>query len=149
MPWWPSCRRRTPVARAGLTEDRVVVEAERLVDEIGFSRLTLAALAENLGVRQPSPYKHIDGLDALQRSIAIRARRELADTLGRAAIGRAREDAIRAMRSALHGFVSLETNDGFGLPVSIDRSFDYLVDSLVRALDATDAPDVAVSRREA
>jgi len=189
------------VARAGLTEDRVVVEAERLADEIGLSRLTLAALAGNLGVRQPSLYKHIDGMDALQRSIAIRARAEMADTLGRAAIGRARGDAIRAiahayrtwvvahpgryaattrapvpgdvedeaasgavvrvvldvlagyqltgdsaidaartLRSALHGFVSLETNDGFGLPVSIDRSFDYLVDSLIRALEASDAP---------
>jgi AcrR family transcriptional regulator len=185
------------VARAGLTEDRVVVEAERMADEVGLSHLTLAALAESLGVRQPSLYKHIDGMDALQRSIAVRAKTELADTLGRAAVGRARSEAIRAiadayrrwavehpgryaattraptsvdpddvaasdavvkvvldvlsgyhltgdtaidatrmMRCALHGFVSLETNDGFGLPVSIDRSFEFLVESLVASLDA-------------
>ena len=45
-------------------------------------------------------------------------------------------DAIRALRSALHGFVSLETVGGFGLPVDIDRSFDALVRGLVTALSA-------------
>ena len=187
------------MARAGLSEDRVVIEAERMADEVGLPRLTLAALAASLGVRQPSLYKHIDGMDALQRSIALRAKSELGDTLGQAAVGRARGDAVRALahayrqwavehpgryaatqrapvsgdaedeaaanavvrvvldilsgyhltgdaaidaarmlRSALHGFVSLECNDGFGLPVDIDRSYDFLVDSLVAALDASD-----------
>jgi AcrR family transcriptional regulator len=88
------------VARAGLSEDRVVVEAERIADEVGLSRLTLAALAESLGVRQPSLYKHIDGMDALQRSIAIRAKTELGEVLGRAAVGKAGDDAIRALSTA-------------------------------------------------
>jgi hypothetical protein len=43
-------------------------------------------------------------------------------------------DATRALRSALHGFVTLEAAGGFGLPVDIDRSFDRLVRSLVTAL---------------
>ena len=42
-------------------------------------------------------------------------------------------DAIRALRAALHGFVALETAGGFGLPVSIDRSFDRLVAGLETA----------------
>jgi AcrR family transcriptional regulator len=88
------------VARAGLSEDRVVAEAERIADEVGLSRLTLAALAASLGVRQPSLYKHIDGMDALQRSIAVRAKTELAEVLGRAAVGRSRDDAIRALAAA-------------------------------------------------
>jgi len=88
------------VARAGLSEDRVVVEAERIADEVGLSRLTLAALAESLGVRQPSLYKHIDGMDALQRSIAVRAKTELGEVLGRAAVGKAGDDAIRALSTA-------------------------------------------------
>jgi len=53
-------------------------------------------------------------------------------------------DAIRAFRSALHGFVSLEANGGFGMPVSVDRSFDRLVHALVRAMSswsAASAPD--------
>ena len=88
------------MARAGLNEDRVVVEAERIADEVGLSRLTLAALAESLGVRQPSLYKHIDGMDALQRSIAVRAKAELGDVLGRAAVGKSGDDAIRALATA-------------------------------------------------
>ena len=88
------------MARAGLSEDRVVVEAERIADEVGLSRLTLAALAESLGVRQPSLYKHIDGMDALQRSIAVRAKTELGEVLGRAAVGKAGDDAIRALSMA-------------------------------------------------
>ncbi len=45
-------------------------------------------------------------------------------------------DAIRALRSALHGFVSLEMTGGFGLPADIDRSFDRLVSSLTDAMAA-------------
>jgi AcrR family transcriptional regulator len=45
-------------------------------------------------------------------------------------------DAIRVFRSALHGFISLEANDGFGMPVSVDRSFDRLVQALVRAMSS-------------
>jgi AcrR family transcriptional regulator len=83
-----------------LSEDRVIVEAERIADEVGLTRLTLAALAESLGVRQPSLYKHIDGMDDLQRSIAIRAKIELGDVLGRAAVGKSGDDAIRAIAAA-------------------------------------------------
>jgi AcrR family transcriptional regulator len=43
-------------------------------------------------------------------------------------------DAVRAYRSALHGFVSLEAGGGFGMPVSVDRSFGRLVHALVRAI---------------
>ena len=39
------------------------------------------------------------------------------------------------LRSALHGFVSLETSGGFGLPVNIDHSFDRLVDALITAFE--------------
>lgn len=180
--------------RVGLTEIRVVEEAERIADEVGLSKLTLAALADRFGIRQPSLYKHIAGMEALQRALSLRAKHELAEVLGRAAVGRARDDAInsmsrayrswaiehpgryaaaqhapvagdvddvtasgavvqiafdvmagyelhgddavdavRALRSALHGFVTLEVSNGFGLPVDVDRSFDRLVRGLVTA----------------
>jgi AcrR family transcriptional regulator len=45
-------------------------------------------------------------------------------------------DAVRAYRSALHGFVSLEASGGFGMPVSVDRSFGHLVHALVRAISS-------------
>ena len=41
---------------------------------------------------------------------------------------------IRAVRSALHGFVSLEASGGFGLPEDVDASFETLVDVLVAGM---------------
>ncbi|TDW29886.1 TetR family transcriptional regulator [Cryobacterium psychrophilum] len=43
-------------------------------------------------------------------------------------------DATRFLRSALHGFVALETSGGFELPVDLERSFMRLVTSVVTAL---------------
>ena len=49
-------------------------------------------------------------------------------------------DAARALRSMLHGFITLEAAGGFGLPVDIDRSFGRLVDGLVTALSTFHTP---------
>ena len=38
--------------------------------------------------------------------------------------------ATRVARSALHGFVSLEIDGGFGLPQDVGRSFERLVSAL-------------------
>lgn len=43
-------------------------------------------------------------------------------------------DATRFLRSALHGFVALETTGAFELPIDLERSFARLVDSVVSAL---------------
>lgn len=189
--------KRLGVPRAGLTSDRVVAEAELLVDQVGFDNLSLATLAETLGVRQPSLYKHIAGLPALKQAVAVRAKAELAGVLGRAAVGKAGGDAVRALavayrtwahehpgryvaalrapdptdpddaaagaaavsvvfdvlagyelhgtdavhaaralRAALHGFVSLEAAGGFGLPYDLDDSYDRLVDAYISALES-------------
>ena len=86
--------------RAGLSPARVVDEAARLVDEVGRERLTLSELAKRLGVAQPSLYKHVDGLDGLNRLLTIQALSEVGATMRRASTGQAREDAIGAMASA-------------------------------------------------
>lgn len=39
-------------------------------------------------------------------------------------------DAVRALRAALHGFVALEADHGFALPLDTSRSFDRLVEGL-------------------
>lgn len=179
-----------------------------MVDETGLHRLTLAALAERLGIRQPSLYKHIDSIAGLHRDISVRAKRELGQVLARAAVGRsgaaavqamshayrdwARQhparyessqrmpspgdvedeavslagvqviadvlaaydlagddaiDAIRALRSALHGFVSFETTGSFAMSADIDRSFERLVHgftvALTRWTETADAEEVA------
>jgi AcrR family transcriptional regulator len=85
------------VPRAGLSEELVIDEAVRLADEVGLEAMTLTVLAERLGVRQPSLYKHVDGVVALRRGIALRAKAALGETLARSAVGRSGEDAIVAM----------------------------------------------------
>ena len=174
----------------------MIEEAERIIDEIGLPRLTLSAIAERLGVRQPSLYKHVDGMDALRRSLSLRAKHEVANVLAHATVGRERAnaivaysdayrawakehpgryeavqlppdlddaedveasqaslqiiidilaayrlrdddaiDAIRTLRSALHGFVDLEVGGSFALPVNIDRSFERMVRGLITTIE--------------
>lgn len=42
---------------------------------------------------------------------------------------------VRVVRSALHGFISIEVESGFGLALSIDRSFELVLATLVAGLD--------------
>lgn len=183
--------------KAGLSPDLIVDEAARLVDDVGRDRLTLSELAKRFGVAQPSLYKHVAGLDGLNRLLAVRVLAEVGDTIRRACTGKAGADAISSMamayreyalthpgryayvvrapapgdealeaaaaeilsvfddvftgygitgpdavdaarfvRSALHGFVSLELGGGFGMAQSVDRSFTRLVAASDQALRA-------------
>ena len=45
--------------------------------------------------------------------------------------------AARTLRAALHGFVSLDGNGGFGLDVDVDASFAWLVERLADALESS------------
>jgi AcrR family transcriptional regulator len=181
--------------RAGLDSASVVAAAARLADVDGLEAVTLARLSKDLGVRPPSLYAHVAGLDDLRRRIGIRGAGELATALSSAAAGRSRGDAlrsiaaayrryarahpgtyaavqrlsdpadadataagaavvdvvvavlrgydlagddaihaVRAVRAALHGFVALEADGGFGIPLSVDESYDRLVAVLERGL---------------
>jgi AcrR family transcriptional regulator len=44
--------------------------------------------------------------------------------------------AVRAFRSVVHGFVSLESAQGFGLPQSTDESFEFIVRLFIEGLEA-------------
>lgn len=86
--------------RAALTPERVVAEAAAVADEVGLDRLTLAAVAERLGVRLPSLYKHVAGLEGLRRELALLGMRDLASVLGKAAMGRSGREALEAVAHA-------------------------------------------------
>ncbi|MFD7936588.1 TetR/AcrR family transcriptional regulator [Streptomyces sp. NPDC059755] len=83
----------------------MVVAAAELADEIGFSELTMGRLAERLGVRAPSLYKHIASQDDLHRRIAALAFDEAGAAIGTAIQGRAGRDALAAAAGALRDFV--------------------------------------------
>lgn len=55
---------------------------------------------------------------------------------GYALDGDAAIHAVRAVRAAIYGFVALEANGGLGLPLSTERSFEYLLDLLDRGLES-------------
>lgn len=187
--------------RAGLNTRTVVETAAEMLDRQPGEELSIAAVAESLGVRPPSLYKHVDGAAGLRRGVMLRAKADLAAVLGGAAIGKARAEAIaevsvayrgwakthpgqyrlsmrapvpgddededvsatlvdvlytilsgyrldgddlidatRFLRSALHGFVDLETTGAFRLPRDLDRSFAQLVESMTAALDDWGGP---------
>ncbi|GAA2552669.1 TetR/AcrR family transcriptional regulator [Winogradskya consettensis] len=93
--------------RAGLDRATVVAAAAELADERGFGQVTMSLVAERLGVRTPSLYKHIDSLAELHQDLATLAATELGDALRDATQGYAGRDALaaaaRAMRSYLTG----------------------------------------------
>jgi len=78
----------------------VISEAAEVVDEVGWDQLTLASVADRLGVRLPSLYKHIGSLDDLRRGIGLLALAELRDVLASTAIGRSGPDALREVALA-------------------------------------------------
>jgi len=179
----------------------VVQAAVDLLNAEGVGALSLSRLANELGIKTPSLYNHVDGLDGLQRELEILNARLLADRISEAAIGKSGselfvdvsqafreyvkeypglymstlrsssmlqvldenlqreeertmkvglavmaslglqgEDAIhglRAFRSVVHGFATLEVAGGFGLPQDCDESFRRLVSALVAGLKRT------------
>jgi AcrR family transcriptional regulator len=94
------------VPRAGLTGDEVVVSAAGLADEIGYSGITMGLLADRLGVRPPSLYKHVDGLADLQHRLAILAMNELGEVIRDAVQGKAGRDALAALLTAVRAYVT-------------------------------------------
>jgi len=184
--------------RTRLDKNMVVQAAVDLLNAEGVGALSLSRLANELGIKTPSLYNHVDGLDGLQRELELLNARLLADRFSEAAIGKSGpelfmdvsqafreyvkeypglymstlrssstqqvldenlqheearmmkvglavmaslglqgEDAIhglRAFRSVVHGFATLEVAGGFGLPQDCDESFRRLVLALVAGL---------------
>lgn len=184
------------MARAGLAPASVVEAGAALADEVGLGRLSMALLAERLGVKTPSLYKHVTGQADLAHRIAVLGMDELADVIRDAIQGRAGRDALvagahamrtyvlahpgrydagnaakvegpddplipavdrvlaswsamlhgyelgpdqeiqalRMLRSVLHGFTVLEAAGSFQIDSDVDRSFTWMVDFLDQGL---------------
>jgi AcrR family transcriptional regulator len=86
--------------RMGLTPDKVVAAAAKLADQVGLDELSLSALATILGVRVPSLYKHVGGLDDLHQRLAAQGAYGLAAAVEGAARGKKGRDALLAIGGA-------------------------------------------------
>jgi AcrR family transcriptional regulator len=91
--------------RAGLNRAAVVEAAAALADEGTNEELSLARLAERLGVRKPSLYNHVSGLPDLGRELSLMGLRELGRSLSRAAVGKAGDEGLFALAEAYRAFV--------------------------------------------
>jgi AcrR family transcriptional regulator len=92
--------------RAGLATGDVVAAAASLADEAGFDNLTMGLVAERLGIRPPSLYKHVTDLADLQHRVATLAMTELGDAVRDATQGRAGLDALSALLIATRAYVA-------------------------------------------
>jgi AcrR family transcriptional regulator len=94
------------VPRAGLNGDEVTAAAAALADEIGIHGVTMGLLAERLGVRPPSLYKHVDSLADVQRRVAALALAELGEVIRDAVQGKSGTDALTALMTTVRGYVN-------------------------------------------
>lgn len=91
--------------RAGLAPASVTEAGAALVDEVGFENLSMGLLAERLGVKTPSLYKHVTGQADLAHRIAVLAMTEIADAIRDAIQGRAGSEALVAGAHAMRTYV--------------------------------------------
>ncbi len=91
--------------RAGLSAVSVTEAGAALADEVGFARLSMGLLADRLGVKTPSLYKHVGSLADLSHRIAVVAATELGDAIRDATQGRAGSDALAAAAHAMRSYV--------------------------------------------
>ena len=91
--------------RAGLTAADIVIAAADIADESGYDNLTMGLVADRLGVRAPSLYKHVDGLADLQHRIATLAISELGEATRDAMLGTSGPDALAAFARAFRTYV--------------------------------------------
>ncbi len=84
--------------------DRIVQVAVVLADAQGFDALTLASVAEQLDIRLPSLYNHVDGLTGLREALTLWGLRQSGEQMRRAAVGRSGDDAVLAVSNAYRAF---------------------------------------------
>jgi AcrR family transcriptional regulator len=82
----------------------LIAVAGQLADENTPEQLTLAQVAERLGIRVPSLYNHVNGLSGLQRELAILGGRQIMERIQRAAVGKSADEAVIAVARALRRY---------------------------------------------
>jgi AcrR family transcriptional regulator len=91
-------------SRHGVTPDVIADAAAAIADREGLSAVTLTRLAADLGVKPPSLYKHVDGLDAVLAMLTRRGLAEANARLQRATVGKSRDAALTALAHAYWDF---------------------------------------------
>jgi AcrR family transcriptional regulator len=91
--------------RRNLTNDAVLSAAADIVEERGYHNLTVNKLAAALGIKPPSLYNHMNGIEEVWHKLAVVALRRMANAVLSVAAGRSEEAAIREIAYAYRRFV--------------------------------------------
>lgn len=84
------------MSRNGLDTNRIISRAAQMANEMGLENITLKMLADDLGVKSPSLYNHIDGLDDLKMQLMVYGWKQMEQRIIQAVIGISGYDAIQA-----------------------------------------------------
>ncbi|MCB2199596.1 WHG domain-containing protein [bacterium] len=89
---------------AKFTRLELLETAREIANREGWDHLTLNRLADELDIKPPSLYNHVQGVEGLRKALAVHAQTLLTRELERAAIGKAGADAFRAIGIAYRAF---------------------------------------------
>lgn len=93
--------------KVGLDKKAIIEAAADMADKKGIANVTLKVLADELGIKPPSLYKHLSGgLDELNKELMLYGWRSLESEITRAAVGKAKDAAITAICYTYRNFVN-------------------------------------------
>jgi AcrR family transcriptional regulator len=90
--------------QVGVDHAAVIRAAVAVADEEGLANLTLTAVASRLGIRSPSLYAHVNGVDGLMRDLYLEAEHQLSEHLRSAVMGRTGREALFCVARTYRAF---------------------------------------------
>jgi len=90
--------------KAGLNKEQILAKSIELIEQRGAAGISMHELAEALGVKTPSLYNHITGIEELELAIARYSGDALRNALTGAVTGRQKDDAVTALAAAYRKF---------------------------------------------
>jgi AcrR family transcriptional regulator len=90
--------------RRNLDSQTILNAAAELAEEKGLENVSLLQVAEKLGVKSPSLYNHLSGVQELSTGIAKLALGRLEEAIRSSAVGRSEGDALLAIALAYRSY---------------------------------------------
>lgn len=85
-------------------QERLVAVASEIANRNGLDQLSMNDIALALGVRTPSLYSHVEGLDEVKRLIALSGLAAFDQFLTREALGKSTAEAVKAVAHGVRNF---------------------------------------------
>lgn len=82
------------MAKRGLNKEYIIDVAETMVAEVGYDNFSLRELAAKLEVKPASLYNHVQGLNEINTSVALRASDRMKQALSEAVEGKESDEAF-------------------------------------------------------